>query len=1572
MNLISYAQNHEDILLWRALKHIKTGFYVDVGANDPSDDSVTKLFYERGWSGINIEPSQEVYANLCQERSRDINLCCAVGAHEGLTTFYDVPTRGWSTSDPGIGEYRRSQDHAVDTREVPIHRLDGLLEKYCEGPLHFLKIDVEGAEANVLQGLDLHRFRPWILLIESVSPITNEPDYEEWESGVLGSRYKFVYFDGLNRFYIAEERWELSQAFSSPPNVLDQFSPQSLVHWLTKAQQAETKAQQAETKAQQAETKAQQAETKAQQAETKAQQAETKAQQAETKAQQAEVTTQQAETKAQQAEAELASVYRSRSWRITRPLRGITSISCKVYLKGRAFVKRFVAYGKSLAIRCLASFKTFLNRYPRLKRRIVSILMRSPKLNQYLRRVLFHRPQAVTSVLPSEVADVRSTSQSFNPDRFALPLPAGQRTLYVFVDHTIACSTNTGMQRVTRGLAAGLIGSGERVRYVKWHAASKQCVLINLAERQYLAQWNGPPVTVEDTEIYSDPDAPCIPVESQPIGKNHWLLVPEVTHITFQEYPITLNLLMWARQAGLKTGFVFYDAIPLYREEFADMAPKHALYMQQLLLSDVVWPISAWAANELLSYWKKYESADVRTIPTVSPILLSGESQLCERISTPIPGEKLILAVGTLEPRKNQVALIHAFEAHCKHDPTTEWKLVLVGNLHPAVADVVNRAVQTNPRIQHLGHVTDEDLDTLYRTCSFTVFPSVQEGFGLPILESLWYGKPCICANFGSMVEVAVGGGCFTLNTADQAVLDNAVTRLMEDADLHHALTEEAIARPITTWNDYAASICAYVQARGSKVASLGTVYYWIDATLQFPKNTGIQRVARQLARGLIEIGLAVVPVKWDKANARFGPVSSEELAFLSEWNGPSATLWQDWLPPNSDQQNGWFFMPELPLNLSSAEREQVIDGAREAGLHCAAVFYDAIPWKMRGIYPTHFAQAHREYMLELGDYDLVLPISDFSCDDLIDFLGAELSKPQSLEPQIKSVSLPGEFAESARVKTVVPRTKSPVTLLCVGTVEPRKNHETLLKAFAIAAKRSKVAIKLVIAGNGHSIEPALADRVRAFITEEPNIIWEDNADDTRLRELHLECDLTIYPSVEEGFGLPILESLWYAKPCICASFGAMQEVAKDGGCLMVDVRSVEVLAEAIQSLAEDAALRNRLAHEAANRLFKSWQDYALAIAMRLVQATPMPITGEWPLTSAAIEQYTQAMRVPPRPLLSICISTYNRAEWLATSLKNWTRLYPDPLPEVEFLVCDNTSTDHTPQVVKPYLDRTDFAYHRNVRNVGMLGNLRETAHYARGEYVWIIGDDDLLMPGAIERILATLQAHPQVALVYLNYAFTRIDDARTVTDFNVFFRDATPIVPAEGDREGPIRTICAQNENFFTAIYTLVLRRDHALRAYSQDTSGRPFSTLLTCIPTTYYVLNHMMEQPGVWIGTPQIVVNMNVSWMKYAPLWILERIPEVYEEAERRGVAVEDIDRWRLHTLPGVMHYFDEIFQNDPLNNAAYFSPGRLVRRFKHLPEFRAMHSRLRAIYENAHAIGHPAALAPVSRVFPETPSE
>ena len=200
------------------------------------------------------------------------------------------------------------------------------------------------------------------------------------------------------------------------------------------------------------------------------------------------------------------------------------------------------------------------------------------------------------------------------PDR----LKPAKSTVYVFVGHTITCATNTGVQRVVRGLSNALIVQGYDVKFVRWNSGSQACELITREERTYLGHWNGPAATPEDLEFYPGVGDPLVPIVSEDIDGG-WLVCSEVTHMTGDGEPITLPLIKWAHEAGLKAGFVFYDAIPLKREEFAASVPIHSQYMRDLRQCDEVWPISYWSADELAAFWGAGGDADNTCLLYTSP-----------------------------------------------------------------------------------------------------------------------------------------------------------------------------------------------------------------------------------------------------------------------------------------------------------------------------------------------------------------------------------------------------------------------------------------------------------------------------------------------------------------------------------------------------------------------------------------------------------------------------------------------------------------------------------------------------------------------------------------------------------------------------------------------------------------------------------------------------------------------------------------------------------------------------------------------------------------------------------------
>jgi FkbM family methyltransferase len=224
MKVTSHAQNFEDIILYRALKDVENGMYIDVGAQDPEVDSVTKLFYDRGWCGINIEPAESWFKRLCQERPRDINLQLAAGDQEGEVEFYEVIGTGLSTIEKSSADkYARDNGFEVKAYSVQITKLATVCRQHPMPEIHFLKIDVEGAEKKVLQGIDFAKLRPWICVVESTLPNTQKEAFEDWEPILLAADYEFAYFDGLNRFYIAKEHLELKAEVSKPPNFFDDF-----------------------------------------------------------------------------------------------------------------------------------------------------------------------------------------------------------------------------------------------------------------------------------------------------------------------------------------------------------------------------------------------------------------------------------------------------------------------------------------------------------------------------------------------------------------------------------------------------------------------------------------------------------------------------------------------------------------------------------------------------------------------------------------------------------------------------------------------------------------------------------------------------------------------------------------------------------------------------------------------------------------------------------------------------------------------------------------------------------------------------------------------------------------------------------------------------------------------------------------------------------------------------------------------------------------------------------------------------------------------------------------------------
>ena len=391
------------------------------------------------------------------------------------------------------------------------------------------------------------------------------------------------------------------------------------------------------------------------------------------------------------------------------------------------------------------------------------------------------------------------------------------------LSNTAHCRSATGVQRVTRQLYAALAEIGAEPVAVIYDPYAKRWRGPDAAERALLAPAAADNPAQNRREVWtlaqkargylrqgSEPD--WAKLRGAP------LLAPEIfsARIFAAHAELRGNL-------GGPMGAVFHDAVALHLPQLTPPAnvARAENYLRELATLDGIAANSAASRADLLEQWAQL---GVRVHPPVEAIPL-GVSAPPLPPSALAPSESrlgaLILSVGSIEGRKNHRALLEAAEMLWREG--RHFRLIVAGLARPETAaealTLAARLQSFGRPLQLTGAISDQQIEGLYAKCRFTVYPSLYEGYGLPVAESLLRRRPCICGTGGALAEAAAGGGCWTVAEPDAANLAQAMRALLDDDILYTRLCAEAAQRRFPTWADYARRLVAWLPTLPQRAA---------------------------------------------------------------------------------------------------------------------------------------------------------------------------------------------------------------------------------------------------------------------------------------------------------------------------------------------------------------------------------------------------------------------------------------------------------------------------------------------------------------------------------------------------------------------------------------------------------------------------------------------------------------------------------------------------------------------------------------------------------------------------------
>lgn len=367
-----------------------------------------------------------------------------------------------------------------------------------------------------------------------------------------------------------------------------------------------------------------------------------------------------------------------------------------------------------------------------------------------------------------------------------------------------------------------------------------------------------------------------------------------------------------------------------------------------------------------------------------------------------------------------------------------------------------------------------------------------------------------------------------------------------------------------------------------------------VDFCARYLHNTGIQRVVRQTMRRWLAQGRDITLVAWLPHARAYRYLAPQERERVINWGSPAA------MEPNSSQDLGdgddviipfrcTVIVPEVPQQILCAPLRSL---AKNSGNRCHLIAYDMIPVVSATTVPADETTRFLDYLSFVKHAHLAVAISEATAEEFRGFTSA--LAPQGLEgPEVVAVSLPMARPDTSGHGPTATMDKPIV--LCVGSIEPRKNQFAVLAASEQLWAQG-VSFRLMFIGGGSTQPVAALERALAKARRRGHdVALLSGVADAELESAYRSATLTVFPSLHEGYGLPVAESLAYGVPVVTSNFGATAEVAKNGGCVLVDPRDDAAIAAAMFDILTNESLRAELIGGIGALPTRDWDDYATA-----------------------------------------------------------------------------------------------------------------------------------------------------------------------------------------------------------------------------------------------------------------------------------------------------------------------------------------------------------------------------------------